>query len=302
MAKPKKSALTIAARSIGVGDRAADVHVLEGRVRLIHEQVVGPGRREKEHLHAGRALELLDRAEGRELVHLDLPAPQLQLAGVLVGDVRPRHPVEVRLALLPVVRIALEAHRLPHDPLVPHERARADRVLVELRPLLAGEVLGDDPVREEGGDGEERCPRVLEVEHDRRGVGRLDVLDADIDVPPALVLGARVVERELDVRRGHRFPVREADALAQLDGVLLAVLRDLVARRQPRLQGLAVRSHRVQGLVDLLYEPDRLVLEDVRLVERRRVLLPRDPEVPTPLLLGRLGLVRARLRRRACQT
>ena len=219
MPKPKRIALTIDARSIAYEMRAAYVDVGERCVGLVHVHVVGPRRREEEHLHARCVLQLLDRVEGRELVHLDLASAQLQLARVLIGDVGPLHSVEVRLALLPVVGVALEGHRLSDDALVPHEGARADRMLVEVSPLLAGEVLGDDPVREQGDVGEERPPWVLEVDDDRRLVRRLDALDGGVEVAPALVLGACVVDRELHVGRRHRLAVREAHALAQLEGV-----------------------------------------------------------------------------------
>jgi hypothetical protein len=46
---------------------------------------------------------------------------------------------------------------------VPHEGARADRVLVELGPLLASELVRNDRVRKEVDVGDERRPLVLEV-------------------------------------------------------------------------------------------------------------------------------------------
>src|SRR6059036_587780 len=68
---------------------------------------------------------------------------------------------------------------------------------------------------------------------------------------------ARASSIELDVGCRHRLAVRELHAFAQLEGVRLAVLRLRVAGREPRLQGRAVITHFVEGLVDLLGEPDR---------------------------------------------
>jgi hypothetical protein len=139
-------------------------------------------------------LELRDRVERRELVDLDLPAAQLQLARVLVGHVRPGDRVEVRLPLLPVERVALQRDRLPDDALVPHERTGADRVLVELGARLAREVVRDDPVREQADVGEEWRPRELEVEDDGARIRRVDALDRRVEIAPALALGPRVVD------------------------------------------------------------------------------------------------------------
>src|SRR5439155_2127945 len=56
----------------------------------------------------------------------------------------------------------------------------------------------------------------------------------------------------------------------------LAGVRRFVAGGGPRLTVLAVRGDGIERLHDLLAEPDRLVLEAVRLVERLRVLDARD--------------------------
>ena len=273
------------------------MHVGERRVLLVHDEVVGTRRREQRHRHAVRVLQLRDRVERRELVHLDLVALELQPAGVLVGDVRPGDRVEVRLPLLPVVRVALEGDRLADDALVPHERPGADRVAVERLARLPGEVVRDDPVREQRDVGEERRPLVLQVDDDRVRARRGDVLDRGVEEAPALRLGAGIVERELDVGRGHRLPVRELDALAELEGVGLAAVRDLVARGEPRLLALAVGGDGVERFHDLLGEPDRLVLEHVRLVERLRIFDAGDRD-RAAVLGGRGRVLRARA---ACQ-
>src|SRR5207247_8107410 len=94
----------------------------------------------------------------------------------------------------------------------------------------------------------------------------------------------------------HRLAVRELDAGAELERVRLAVLRLRVRRREPGPQRLAIVGCEVERLVDLLRDPDRLVLEDVRLVERLRVLDPRDRDRPAAFWLARAGLVGRRAR------
>src|SRR5207248_1773729 len=90
--------------------------------------------------------------------------------------------------------------------------------------------------------------------------------------------------------RGHLLPGGEADTLAQLERVPLAAVRRLVARREPGPDAPAIRSGGDERLVDLLHEPDGLVLEDVRLVERLRVFLPRDRDRAASLRLrGRVS-------------
>src|SRR6185437_1147760 len=115
-----------------------------------------------------------------------------------------------------------------------------------------GEVLRNDPVREERDVGDERRPLELEMKDDGARMGGRDALDRGVEISPALRLRPSVVDRELDVCRRHGLSVRELDALAQLEGVRLAVLRFRVARREPRLERLAVVPGLEERLVDLL--------------------------------------------------
>ena len=190
------------------------MNVLQRWVELVDIEIVGSRGREEGHRHARGLLQLVDRVEGRKLVHLDLAPAELELTRVLVGHERPRHAVEIRLALLPVEGVPLERDRLADDPLVPHERTGSHGMLVERLPRLAAEVLRDDPVREERDVGDERRPREFEMEDDRARVGRVDALDRGVEIPPAFCLRPRVVDRELDIGRRHRLAVRELDAFA----------------------------------------------------------------------------------------
>ena len=140
--------------------------------------------------------------------------------------------------------------------------------------------------------------RVLQVHHDRVLVPHLHVLDRDVEEAPALGLSSSVVDRELDVGGGHRLAVREADPSAQAERVPLAAVGDRSSRWRATADTLAVWRGRVQRLVDLLDQPERFVLEDVRLVERLRVLDASDPKLTAPL--RSLGFACARREAEGC--
>ena len=152
-----------------VRDSTPHVHVVPGLLVLVHEDVVGLGRREQLDLDAGLALELLDAREGRRLVDLRLAALDLQVAGVVVRDDLPGDAVEGGLAGVPVGRVLLELDLAALGPVVPDERAGADRRGVELVLGLAGVVLRQHGVAEVREVGQQRGPRVLRVDGD--GVG-----------------------------------------------------------------------------------------------------------------------------------
>ena len=263
----------------GQRDRPAHVHVLKRLHGLVEGQVIGPGRVEQVHRDVRRGLQAAHRGPGRELVHLGLAALELQLPGVVAGHVGPGHAVEVRLALLPVVGVAHQLERAALVPEVPLERPGADRGVVELGLGLAAVVGGHDPVGEQRQVGEQRRPRVLEVDHHGAGGRRVDRLDGGVDVAPALGRGTGLVDGELHVGRRHRLAVGELHPLAQGERVGLLVRRHGIAGGQPRLHALAVRRHRVQRLHDLLEDPDRLVVEHGRVVHRLRVSGAGDHQV-----------------------
>ena len=82
------------------------------------------------------------------------------------------------------------------------------------------------------------------------------------------------------------WPLWNVHALPQRDRVRELVVRELEALREPRLHVLAVGRDGEQRLHHLLEHPDRLVVEDGRLVHRRGVGDPRDDEVAAGLRLA----------------
>ena len=247
---------------------------------LVEDDVVGARGREQLHRDAGRPLQRLDLGPGRELVDLRLPALQLQEARVVAGHVRPRDAVQVRLALLPVVAELDVLDLLAVRPVIPLERARADGSREERLLGLATVVLGQDRVVEERDVGDQRGPRELRLDHDRVLVLDGHALDRDVDVAPARLGVARGVDRELDVVGGHLLAGVELDALAEMEGVGELVGREVVAGGQPGLDALSVGSDDVERLVQLLEDPDGLVVEGSFRVHRRRVGDARDDDVP----------------------
>ncbi len=218
-----------------------------------------------------RGLQAAHRGPGRELVHLGLPALELQFPGVVAGHVGPGDAAEVRLARLPEVRVADQLERRALVPVVPLERAGADRVVVERGLGLAAVVGRDDRVGEQRQVREQRRPRVLEVDHHGLRGRRVHRRDGRVDVAPALGRRAGLVDGELHIGRRHRLAVGELHALAQRERIGLLVGRDGVAGGQPRHDALAVRRHRIQRLHNLLENPDGLVVEHGRVVHRLRV-------------------------------
>src|SRR5439155_5317032 len=70
-------------------------------------------------------------------------------------------------------------------------------------------------------------------------------------------------DRERDVRGGQRRPVREADALAEVEDDALVVLRERPARREAR-PDLSLRTERRYAVVDLEHGRDRFLVGRVR--------------------------------------
>ena len=146
------------------------------------------------------------------------------------GDEDGPVPVQIRLALVPVVRVLP-----PHEVRALHvldelEGARAHHVGLVPAHVLGQDVRLVDPVEGRGQVDQERGLGPLEPEAHGVRVDGLDRLDHLIG---ALARRDHVGRREddlviarLDVARRHRAAVVEADALAQLDGVGHAVRRD----------------------------------------------------------------------------
>ncbi len=237
--------------------------------------------------------------------HVHLAALELEQGGGRAERKLVVDRVEVRLALLPVLRVAGEHDLAARRPLLEDERAGAQRVTVELLAPLLDPLLGHD-VTEVHGDGvEEGEVRVLERDLDGVVVDGLEAGDLSglalhelVGADDAHVEGrgrrARLehhaLEAVLEVGRRHLTIDRrlELDALAQVEGVRLAVGRDAAVGgaghlgRQARDElgaGLAGLVRVLQeALVDVVLD---LPVDDVpgdRRVEARRLREVRQGE------------------------
>ena len=204
----------------------ADLRIVEGRGRGIDDQIVGDVGRHQlaDGLRRLRldVLEQRDRHVGRER-HVELAGHERQDAGRAVLDHLPVDAVEIGLALLPVVRVAHELHRLAALELDELERPRADRIGAH---VLGRDVAGIDRGVARGEQRDERGLRPVENEGDLVVAVDRHVLEV---VPPdgarvlaevVLVLAGQLVPGALHVLGRERLAVVPLDALAQLEGQL----------------------------------------------------------------------------------
>jgi hypothetical protein len=91
---------------------------------------------------------------------IEVARAELEHAGVIIADDFEDDAVEIRLALLPVVRVACQHHLDALVPSLQHEGAGPKRVFAgRIAPLL--EIgLGEDARREGGKRGKKRCKRL----------------------------------------------------------------------------------------------------------------------------------------------
>ena len=138
-----------------------------------------------------------------------------------------QHPVddlvEIRLALAPVVGIALQAVIFTGLVLGELERPGADRRIVGRVGRDVGAFV--DVLRDDAGQRRQRVPdqlerrRLGEAEHGRQRVGRFDRLEIlEYDAAEILQRLPYLQRREGDVGRGERLAVMPFDAIAQLEG------------------------------------------------------------------------------------
>ena len=155
--------------------------------------------------------------------------------------------VEVGQALVPVVGVFLHHPDFVLDAALALERSGAWNVgdATQVALVIVQRLLADDavPARSEGRHHEARGSGLAELEDHRLLVGRLDFThrreQSRARDHHALWRLADAVIGGLHVRRGEVRAVMELHALAQVEGVGLAVLRDLPAVRQVRDDRLA---------------------------------------------------------------
>ena len=214
-----------------------------------------------------------------------------------VGDDPHHDGVEVRLALVPVVGVLLQADEVALLPLLEDERPRADR---RVQGGMGGEVLALVDVlgqhlrlvRAERGQQHRRGLR--QPHHHRAGIGRVDRGDLAEGDPAARVeLLPDLLERELDVGRGERLAVVPGHAAPQLEGVGLAVGRDAPGLGQAGAR-LEIEVVLEQPFVDLRGDgPDEGGGVDTR-DQRGRLRALHDGERAAGARLGRGGQREAR--------
>jgi hypothetical protein len=214
----------------------------------------------------------LRRAEAAEL-DVGAPGPNRRHLLRRRRDKERPVPVEIGLTLVPVVGILLSHPLRALDVLDEQEGPGAHDVRLVPMHVLGQDVGLVDPVPGRGQVQEERRLRPLEAETDRVGIRGFHHFDRVIGIL-AQRLDPRgreddLVVRRLDVLRGHLAAIVELHALAQLERVDQAVLRDgpgfgqITDRFGPGLvegihphQGVVVRRRRVD-------EPERLLLVGV---------------------------------------
>ena len=227
----------------GVRDRLADLGIVERRLGVVRQQPV-----------VARALDrLADQIRvgldgrpvlGRDLVR-EVDHARHDRVGQRrdVGDDPVLHGIEVGLAFLVVVRVALELDRgarLVADEL---EGAASDRLGIQVMARFH-QLLRHDRGAGKRHVDQERPGALAEPEAHGQRIDDLDRLDG-LDLRAVGIAGIRLaqpVEREFDVLGGERIAVVEGDAVAQLEGVGEAVLA--TSRRIRRGPGSAARPDR----------------------------------------------------------
>ena len=278
--------------------RAAHALVVEWLLLVVdgdHQDAI-PGRLLHRDLVAERADDAvaLRRAEAAELDMRALAAHRSYLRRRIAHEDR-AEAVEVRLALVPVVRVLLADDVRALDVLDERERPGShDVLLVPVHVLREDVGLVDEVVgRQERRD--ERARLLFQLEHDGQRVRCFD--RGDIRV---LALAGRadaggreddLVVGGLYVFRRHVRAVVELDALAQLERIGQPVVRSRPAfgqRRRGLGPGLVVRVDPQQRVVERRDRVDQAECFLAVSVIRRR--LRRDREHEFAAVLGSLGL------------
>ena len=216
-------ALDEATAIYGVAHGQPQLDVVEGRLLLVHDDVVGhAGRHRGDHELGHRLLHLLRRGLGRLARHGDVELSRLEggRPRAALDDDHVAEPVEVGPVLDEVVLVLHVLDELAAAPLLDLERPRAHAA----GAVVGGVHVGGIDRRVAGGEEhEERRLRPLEPEDHRVGVRRLDGLHVGIPVLARVEteLGGRLgsladhVERELDVLGREGLPVVPLDVPAE---------------------------------------------------------------------------------------
>ena len=181
-------------------------------------------------------LEQRDRHFGRER-HVELAGDEAEDRGRAVRDDGEFDAVEMRQALLEVVRVLRELDRFVGLELDELERAGADRLGAH---VARRDVAGIDRRIAGGEQRQQRRLRPLQIERGLEIAVGGDVVDlivpglARVLAELLLRLAHQHVEGAFDVGRGERLAVMPFDALAQLEGQGLVVAAPGPALREIR--------------------------------------------------------------------
>ena len=293
-------------------DGLADLHIVERRHLRVHRDVAGVqlAALDDARLLLGIGHHLLEFCRRNAVArYVDLALLQAQqrddrLLPDLEGDL-----VEMRQALAPIVRIALEDEVLAERPIGQLVGAGADRMLAEIGAVFLDLLLRHDMREVDRHDMQEGGVGPGQLELHRIGIDDGDAFQAlgrsggngviafdrgEEAGAGALRLGVGdAVERVFHVVGGHLAAVVELDAVAQLEGEGLAVRRNLVAFGElgPEVGGAWLVVHQpVEQALD--HRPVLPVVADRR-IERGDVVLVGDGDGAALLGVGVHRLFRA---------
>ena len=183
-------------------------------------------------LIAKRADQLVAR-RGRHAAKLDrgaIAADRVDACRLLVGIDRGKA-VEIGERRVVVIRVSHAGDGLPGLVMGEFERAGAENVLLVPVRILVEDRLFVDPVERVGDRRQEGGGREFEPEEDRRGIGRLDLVNhqeiGDARAQDALGRKDDRPKCRRDIFGGQRRAVVKFDTLADLEGVGLAAVERL---------------------------------------------------------------------------
>ncbi len=229
----------------GVGDGLAHPDVLELRVAHVELEIEhGAQHREAVGRH-GEAGQLgqpdqVGEAHREATADIDLAGLEGDDPGAGIGNEAGDQPIDLRLALLPIIGVALHLEIGAALPRLELERAGADRRIdvANLGRIGDGvEMLGQHRRFAGGERGHDVGRRAGELE-DRgeivRGLDRLEV--GERGASARMILLQDLLEGEFHVGRGEGFAVVELHALSQGEGDRLAIGRERPGGGQRRMR------------------------------------------------------------------
>ena len=262
-----------------VVQRLADALVVEGLLLVVDPEVPDMRAHLLEEVHLRISLELGDEIGRHAHDQVDGAGEQLREPRLVLDDRAVDDAIDLDRPA-PVVGVLLQRDLLAPLPARIAEGTRAHRI-----ERVVGAPLPDGGGAHDGGgargeDGEERGARLLEHEAHRRVVHHLDGLDVAEEVVrervlPELVRRVLGVELALDGELHglgvERRPVVELDALAQLERVPEAVLRDGPGLGQPGDDLRALLREGDQRLHDAARDAQRVEVRHLRRIEVDRL-------------------------------